>query len=115
MAFKITSTEAHDAAEVADFQCAAFGGTTQAAISNAKRLTRGGKAFVAQRRGQIIATLFLTTRKPWAIDTSYFTPVRIPLYLLGMAVAPSLQRTGIGSFGRRARYMNHLVVAEYYK
>jgi GNAT superfamily N-acetyltransferase len=41
-------------------------------------------------------TLSLQTRKPWAIDPSYFTDVRRPLYLTAMAVAPKTQGQGIG-------------------
>lgn len=44
----------------------------------------------------IIATLRLATKKPWAIDTKYFTPVKKALYLIGMAVAPELQGKGVG-------------------
>jgi GNAT superfamily N-acetyltransferase len=57
---------------------------------------RTGTVFVARRRGRAVATLCLTPRKPWAIDPSYFTPVARPLYLVDMAVSPSLQGTGIG-------------------
>jgi GNAT superfamily N-acetyltransferase len=57
---------------------------------------RSTKLFVLRRRGKLVATLCLTTKKPWAIDRSYFTPCRRPLYLLAMAVAPELQRQGIG-------------------
>ena len=46
--------------------------------------------------GAIAGTLELATRKPWAIDRAYFTPVKRPLYLLNMAVDPALQRRGIG-------------------
>lgn len=46
--------------------------------------------------GAIIATLRLATKKPWAIDRSYFTNVARPLYLTDMAVSPSHQRQGIG-------------------
>ncbi|HEX6879233.1 MAG TPA: GNAT family N-acetyltransferase [Terriglobales bacterium] len=46
--------------------------------------------------GTIVAVLRLATKKPWSIDTNYFTPVRRPLYLTGMAVHPDLQRKGIG-------------------
>ena len=49
-----------------------------------------------RENGQAIATLALTTRKPWAIDRRCFTPVTTPLYLLGMAVEPARQRSGIG-------------------
>ena len=45
---------------------------------------------------RVIATLTLTTKKPWAIDRRYFTPVNRPLYLLAMAVDPARQGTGIG-------------------
>lgn len=52
--------------------------------------------FVARRRRRVIATLRLSTKKPWAIDTAYFTDVHQPLYLTNMAVQPDLQRSGIG-------------------
>jgi GNAT superfamily N-acetyltransferase len=51
---------------------------------------------IARRRGTIIATLRLQTKKPWAIDKSYFTPCKHPLYLTDMAVLPRAQRRGIG-------------------
>jgi GNAT superfamily N-acetyltransferase len=57
---------------------------------------RTSRVFVARRRGKIIATLQLATKKPWAIDKSYFSDCRRPLYLTGMAVEPVLQRSGIG-------------------
>ena len=38
----------------------------------------------------------LQTKKPWAIDVSYFTPVKKAIYLTGMAVIPTMQRKGIG-------------------
>ena len=46
--------------------------------------------------GSIAGTLELVTKKPWAIDRAYFTPVKRPLYLLNMAVDVALQRRGIG-------------------
>lgn len=52
--------------------------------------------YVTRDRRRVIATLTLATRKPWAIDRRYFTPVARPLYLLGMAVDPARQGTGIG-------------------
>src|SRR3989454_476353 len=51
---------------------------------------------VARARGAVIATLNLSTRKPWAIDRKYFSACTAPLYLTSMAVHPDLQRTGIG-------------------
>jgi ribosomal protein S18 acetylase RimI-like enzyme len=47
-------------------------------------------------QGGAIATLQLATKKPWAIDRRYFTAVARPLYLLGLAVAPSRQGCGVG-------------------
>jgi GNAT superfamily N-acetyltransferase len=52
--------------------------------------------FVARDGAEIVATLRLATKKPWAIDTRYFAVCRTPLYLLAMAVAPSRQRQGLG-------------------
>ncbi len=57
---------------------------------------REGRLFVALHRGEAIATLKLGTKKPWAIDLSYFPKAKRPLYLTSMAVAPEHQRQGIG-------------------
>ncbi len=54
------------------------------------------RVYLVRRRGKIVATLTLQTRKPWAIDTAYFAPSKRPLYLINMAVAPKQQRMGIG-------------------
>lgn len=51
---------------------------------------------VARDAGQIVGTLRLATKKPWAIDAKYFSPVRKPIYLHDLAVAPERQREGIG-------------------
>ena len=45
---------------------------------------------------RIVATLRLATKKPWAIDTAYFTVATRALYLTGMAVHPDVQRKGVG-------------------
>ena len=52
------------------------------------RIGRDGK--------RILTVLRLATRKPWAIDVAYFTPVRRPLYLTGMAVSVAHQGSGLG-------------------
>ena len=57
---------------------------------------RHSRIFVATDGTAILATFRLATKKPWAIDTSYFTKCEKPLYLLAMAVAPARQREGIG-------------------
>ena len=57
---------------------------------------RDGRVLTGRESGRFVATLRLGTRKPWAIDRAYFTPVARPLYLTNMAVAPDAQRRGIG-------------------
>src|SRR5208282_2220396 len=57
---------------------------------------RNSQVFVARMAGEIVGTLRLASKKPWAIDPSYFTPCRRPVYLLAMAVTPARQRQGIG-------------------
>ena len=57
---------------------------------------RTSKVFVAKRGNLPVATMTLATKKPWAIDVSYFTPRPKIVYLLSMAVAPAVQRQGIG-------------------
>ncbi|HEX7123429.1 MAG TPA: GNAT family N-acetyltransferase [Gemmatimonadaceae bacterium] len=52
--------------------------------------------WVMRQGREVIATLRLATRKPWAIDPSYFTRSQRPLYLTDMAVHPRVQRTGVG-------------------
>ncbi len=57
---------------------------------------RTSQVFAARQGAEIVATLRLATKKPWAIDTSYFTKCPRPLYLLAMAVSPAMQRQGLG-------------------
>lgn len=52
------------------------------------RIGRSGK--------RILTVLRLAKKKPWAIDISYFTPVRLPLYLTGMVVSVAHQGEGLG-------------------
>ena len=70
-------------------------GTSEKGVLHALRVSR---VFAAREGAEIVGTLRLTTRKPWAIDTSYFTACRTPLYLLAMAIAPARQRQGIGKW-----------------
>jgi ribosomal protein S18 acetylase RimI-like enzyme len=44
----------------------------------------------------VITILRLATKKPWAIDVTYFTPVKRQLYLTGMAVSVAHQGRGLG-------------------
>ena len=52
------------------------------------RVGKGGK--------RILTALRLVTKKPWAIDVSYFTPVKRPLYLTGLAISVVHQSQGFG-------------------
>src|ERR1700744_3492148 len=53
---------------------------------------RNGVVYLATHRNQPIASLKFCTKKPWAIDTKYFSKSTCPLYLLSMAVHPDSQR-----------------------
>ena len=106
MVIKLQIAGATDAADIAWLQAAAdeqltgtYGpgpwsrGTSEKGVLFAMR---NATVYIARRQGQALATLTLGTRKPWAIDTNYFSAVKRPLYLTSMAVAPDFQRHGIG-------------------
>jgi ribosomal protein S18 acetylase RimI-like enzyme len=57
---------------------------------------RHSQVVVARKGKGIVGTMWLATKKPWAIDVSYFTPVKKAIYLTHMAVIPTLQRQGVG-------------------
>lgn len=57
---------------------------------------RHARVRVGRDGGRILTVLRLATKKPWAIDVSYFTPVKRPLYLTGMVVAVTHQGQGLG-------------------
>ena len=57
---------------------------------------RHSRVLVARQGSQIVGTLRLATKKPWAIDPSYFSKCKKPVYLLAMAVLPQKQRQGLG-------------------
>jgi GNAT superfamily N-acetyltransferase len=100
-----TALEA-DAAEIAALRTAVaqrltkdFGqGHWSGAVSEKSVLhaVRSSRVLVARNGRDIVATLRLAPKKPWAIDTKYFTKVDRPLYLTDMAVLPAMQRSGIG-------------------
>jgi hypothetical protein len=57
---------------------------------------RNSTVYVARRRKGLIGTLALSTTKPWAIDRTYFSASRRPLYLTAMEISPEVQRQGVG-------------------
>jgi len=95
-----------DAAVIAALQNAAAGALTARFGEGhwSSFVTERG-ATLAQRHARIrvgrsgrrlLTVLRLATKKPWAIDVSYFTPVKRPLYLTGMAVSVAHQGQGLG-------------------
>lgn len=54
------------------------------------------RVLVARAGRDIVGTLWLATKKPWAIDLAYFRAVPTALYLHDMAVASALHGRGIG-------------------
>jgi GNAT superfamily N-acetyltransferase len=57
---------------------------------------RRGRLRVGRDGRRVLTVLRLATKKPWAIDVAYFTPVKRPLYLTGMAVSVAHQGEGLG-------------------
>ena len=70
--------------------------TTERAIVVNMRNPKFSRTLIARIGNSIVGTFRLHTKKPWAIDTAYFTPAKRPLYLTGMAVHPTRQRSGLG-------------------
>ena len=54
------------------------------------------QVWIARRGNMVLGTFRLATKKPWAIDRTYFTESKRPIYLTNMAVLPDYQRHGIG-------------------
>lgn len=60
------------------------------------RQLRASHVLVARSGSHLIGTVRLVRARPWAIDSSAFTPVSEPLYVLGLAVSPAWRERGIG-------------------
>ena len=54
------------------------------------------RVLVAKRGDEIVGTVRLQSKKPWAIDRSYFASVPKAVYLHDLAVSPNAQGQGIG-------------------
>jgi GNAT superfamily N-acetyltransferase len=101
-----TRAEADDAPVVADLRKAAARKLTsrygkghwpnEVSERSAVAELRHAEVVIAWRGRDAAATFRLATRKPWAIDRSYFSDCKLPIYLTGMAVRPDLQCRGIG-------------------
>lgn len=57
---------------------------------------RQSEVAIAWRGTEAVGTFRLSTRKPWAIDRSYFSDCKRPIYLTSMAVRPDIQHQGVG-------------------
>ena len=76
-----------------------FGHDRWSTTINEKSVARGLKSsrvLIATRHRRIIGALRMETKKPWAVDLRYFTPVAKAVYLHDVNVNPQLQRTGVG-------------------
>lgn len=96
-----------DVAVIAGLQNAAAGAlTARFGVGHWSSLVTERSAALAQRharvrvgisRKKVLTVVRLATKKPWAIDVSYFRPVKRPLYLTGLAVSVAHQGEGLGS------------------
>src|SRR5262245_41202716 len=76
-----------------------FGRERWSTTISEKSVARGLKSsrvLVAHQQRRIIGTIRMETKKPWAIDLRYFTPVCKAVYLHDVDVTPERQRSGIG-------------------
>ena len=60
------------------------------------RQLRASHVLVARQGAELIGTVRLVRALPWAIDSSSFTPVTKPWYVLGLAVAAESRGKGVG-------------------
>jgi GNAT superfamily N-acetyltransferase len=107
VALKFRDATPNDVAAIAGLQNAAAGAlTARFGPGPWSSLVNERGAALAQRHARVrigrdgkhvLTVLRLATKKPWAIDASYFTPVKRPLYLTGMAVSVTHQGQGLGS------------------
>ena len=106
MRLSVTTASDEDAAElvelrnaVADDLTLRFGKGHWSYSVTEKSVLRGirtSRVLLGRMNSKLIATLLLATKKPWAIDVSYFTPVKKALYLHNMAVSVDVQGQGLG-------------------
>lgn len=106
MELRFRDATLRDVGVIAALQNAAAGAlTTRFGEGQWSSLVNERGAELAQRHARVrlgcsgkrvLTVLRLATKKPWAIDVSYFTPVKRPLYLTGMAVSVAHQGQGLG-------------------
>lgn len=107
MTLRFRDATLDDIAAVAAIQNAAAGALTarfgpgpwSALVSerDAALAQRHARVRIGRVGKRVLTVLRLATKKPWAIDIAYFTPVRRAVYLTGMAVAVEHQGRGLGT------------------
>src|SRR5262245_35051367 len=70
--------------------------TTTISERSIARGFKSSRVLVALEQRRLVGTLRMDTKKPWAIDLRYFTPVPKAVYLHDVDVMPEQQRRGIG-------------------
>ena len=105
-ALRFRDATPRDVAVIAGLQNAAAGAlTARFGEGHWSSLVTERGAALAQRHAhvrlghagkRVLTVLRLATKKPWAIDIAYFTPVKRPLYLTGMAISVAHQGQGLG-------------------
>ncbi|HJR58912.1 MAG TPA: GNAT family N-acetyltransferase [Vicinamibacterales bacterium] len=106
VALSVSTATADDAAAVAAIRNEAaahltdeFGTGHWSGVIGVPAVLRGinsSRVLVVRNGETIVGTLRLATKRPWAIDPAYFAASERPLYLMDMAVSPTLQRRGAG-------------------
>jgi GNAT superfamily N-acetyltransferase len=106
MTLKFRDARLEDVAVITGLENAASGALTArfgegpwSGLTNERSAERGvqqSRVRVGCLERRIVTVLRLATRKPWAIDVAYFTPVKVPLYLTGMAVSVAQMGKGLG-------------------
>ena len=106
MALKFRDAGPDDAAVIAALQNAAAGALTArfgegpwsgfVSEHGAALTQRHARVRLGRSGKRVVTVLRLAQKKPWAIDAAYFTPVKWPLYLTGMAVSVARQAQGLG-------------------
>lgn len=104
--YSIATATPDDAEGVAEVRNAAAEELTQqhgqghwSGFTTAHGVLRGintSRVLVARSGDRIVGTLRLATKRPWAIDPTFFADSKRPLYLVDMAVFPDAQRKGTG-------------------
>src|SRR5687767_14450166 len=84
---------------VAEWLTKRYGRGPWSAFVTEKRVLRGlntSRVLVGREEGRLVGTVRLATKKPWAIDTKYFSVVQKAIYLHDLAVAAEVQGQGFG-------------------